>query len=295
MTKQEFLAWLGSGPHLLDGATGSELLARGMPRGEKTELWIDRHPEALLELQQAYVQAGCQVIYAPTFQAQAISLEKAGFPARDTEALNARLVRLSRRAAEPETLVAGDLATLAADLPSWEPERLHEMTELYRRQIGGILEGGADLLAAETLLYPTEAEAFLQAVELEGSGTAVLITFTMDADGSFFSGRPAGPVLRELEEAGASAVGFNCVNAGSHLPALVSRLRRQVQGPLISKPNAGDPVIDDRGRAVYSMDPASFAAFQVQAASLGAKLLGGCCGTTPAHMAALASALRDVG
>jgi len=294
VTKQELEALVAQGPVLLDGAMGSCLLELGMPKGTLSELWADQHPEAVLELQAAYAAAGSRILYAPTFQAQPATLEQAGWTG-DVAALNARLVRLTRRAAGKEALVAGDLAPMAGCMESWVPENFHRMTELYRRQIGGLLEGGADLLAAETLLYPQEAEAVLLAAELEGGGVPVLYSFTMQPDGALFSGREAGPVLRELEEAGAAAVGFNCVAAGAALPALVSKLRRYVRGPLVSKPNAGNPMVSPEGRVEYPMGPEEFARLQVEARRMGADLLGGCCGTTPAYLAALRSRLAAEG
>ncbi len=167
MTKQELEALVAQGPVLLDGAMGSCLLELGMPKGTLSELWADQHPEVVLELQAAYAAAGSRILYAPTFQAQPATLEQAGWTG-DVAALNARLVRLTRRAAGKEALVAGDLAPMAGCMESWVPENFHRMTELYRRQIGGLLEGGADLLAAETLLYPQEAEAVLLAAEAGG-------------------------------------------------------------------------------------------------------------------------------
>ena len=129
----------------------------------------------------------------------------------------------------------------------------------------------------------------LLAAELEWGDLPVLYSFTMQPDGALFSGQEAGPVLRELEEAGAAAVGFNCVAAGPALPALVSKLRRYVRGPLVSKPNAGNPTVSPEGRVVYPMGPEEFARLQAEACRMGAGLLGGCCGTTPAYL----SALRD--
>ena len=160
------------------------------------------------------------------------------------------------------------------------------MVENYRRQIVGLLDGGADLLAAETLMYPLEAEAILTAAELEGAG-AVMYTFTMQPDGSLFSGRDAGKVLRELEEAGAAAVGFNCVAADMMTPYLVAKLRRDVKGPLVCKPNAGVPVIGVDNQAHYPMLPTEFAAIMTDCINMGATLLGGCCGTAPEFIAAL--------
>jgi 5-methyltetrahydrofolate--homocysteine methyltransferase len=151
-----------------------------------------------------------------------------------------------------------------------------------------LIDGGADLLAAETLMYPLEAEAILTAAELEGAGAA-MYTFTMQSDGSLFSGRDAGPILRELEESGAAAVGFNCVAADMLTPYLVSKLRRNVKGPLVCKPNAGIPVIGDDKIAHYPMSPAEFADIMAQCVKMGATLVGGCCGTSPEYIAALQS------
>ena len=287
LTKEEFQSLLSKGPLLLDGATGSNLIKAGMPRGCCTEEWILANPEALVTLQRRYFEAGSRVVYAPTFQAQPIALEKVNLH-RQTEAINAQLVALSRSAA-PGVLVAGNLTTLAAFTDSWDEGNFDLLVENYRRQIRGLMDGGADLLAAETLLYPLEAEAIFTAAELEGAG-ASMFTFTMQPDGSLFSGRDAAPVLRELEEAGAAAVGFNCVPAGPMLPGLVSKLRRTLKGPVICKPNAGDPVIGEDGLAHYPMSPEEFGQILSDCARIGAAILGGCCGTTPEHIAAVQDA-----
>ena len=288
LTREQFQQKIAQGVRLLDGATGSNLMKAGMPRGCCTEAWILEHPDALTDLQRRYANAGSQILYAPTFQAQPIALEKQGLADR-TEKINAQLVALTRKAS-PDVLVAGNLTTLATFTDSWDPDKFDLLVENYRVQICGLLEGGADLLAAETLLYPQEAEAILTAAELEGAG-AVMYSFTMQPDGSLFSGMDAGGVLRELEEAGASAVGFNCVAADRMTPYLVSKLRRSVKGPLICKPNAGVPVIGEDNLPHYPMGPEEFAAIVKECAGLGAALLGGCCGTTPAHIAALAKGI----
>lgn len=284
LTREEFHSRIASGLRYLDGATGSNLMKAGMPRGCCTEEWVLANPEALVSLQRSYAQAGSEILYAPTFQAQPIALERVNLH-RQTEAINAQLVALTRSAA-PGCLVAGDLTTLAAFTDSWDPDKFDILVENYRRQIRGLIDGGADLLAAETLLYPQEAEAIFTAAELEGAG-AVLYTFTMQSDGSLFSGRDAGPVLKELEETGAAAVGFNCVAADMLTPSLVSKLRRYVKGPLVCKPNAGVPVIGESGIPEYSMDSNTFASIISDCSSAGATLLGGCCGTDPTYIAAI--------
>lgn len=269
---------------LLDGATGSNLMLAGMPRGCCTEQWVLENPDTLVHLQRQYAEAGSGIIYAPTFQAQPIALERVGLE-KETESVNARLIALSRQAA-PQALIAGDITTLSAFCDTWDPANFDMMVENYRRQIRGLIDGGADLLAAETLVYPQDAEAILTAAELEGAGAAVY-SFTMQQSGVLFSGTDAGPVLKELEDAGAAAVGFNCVAADMMTPYLVSKLSRYVKGPILCKPNAGNPIIGDDGIAHYHMAEEDFAKIVKECKEMGAKLLGGCCGTTPKHIAAL--------
>lgn len=288
LTKEEFHQLLKDGPMLLDGATGSNLQKAGMPRGCCTEQWILDNPQALTDLQRQYAEAGSRVLYAPTFQAQPIALERENLADR-TEEVNARLVQLTRSAA-PGCLVAGNLTTLATFTDSFDPENFDLLVENYSRQIRGLVDGGVDLLAAETLMYPLEAEAILTAAELEGVGT-VMYSFTMQPDGALFSGMDASKVLSELEDAGAAAVGFNCVAADLFTAGLVSKLRRRLKGPILCKPNAGIPVIGSDNLPHYPMEPEEFAGILADCRQMGASILGGCCGTDPRFIAAVKHAL----
>ena len=288
LTKSELQDKIKKGLRFLDGATGSNLQKAGMPRGCCSEEWTLANPQALIDLQQRYAEAGSQIIYAPTFQAQPIALEKVGL-SDQTEKINRDLVALSRKAC-PDCLIAGNLTTLAAFMDSWDEGNFDILVENYRRQIRGLIDGGADLLAAETLLYPHEAEAILTAAELECAG-ASMYTFTMQPDGSLFSGREAGPVLKNLEESGAAAVGFNCVAADMMTPGLVGKLRRYVSIPLICKPNAGNPVIEEDNLPHYPMGAEEFASIMKDCVAMGASLLGGCCGTAPEFITAVKNTL----
>ena len=284
LTKNEFQQKISQGFSILDGATGSNLRNAGMPKGCCAEQWILENPEPLVALQRSYAEAGSKIIYAPTFQAQPIALKTVGLE-KQTEKMNEALVALSRSAA-PGCLIAGDITTLATFCDSWDENSFDLLVENYRRQIHGLIEGGAALLVGETLLYPQEGVAILCAAELEGAG-AQMYTFTMQGDGSLFSGADAGKVLKELEEAGAAAVGFNCVAADMMTPYLITRLRRYVKGPLICKPNAGVPTIGPDGIAHYAQTPEEFAQIMKQCKENGATILGGCCGTAPEYIAAI--------
>lgn len=289
LTKEQFQEKIAAGLHFLDGATGSNLQKSGMPKGCCTEQWVLENPEALTDLQRRYAAAGSQILYAPTFQAQPIALERVGL-AEKTEEVNAKLVALSRSAA-PECLIAGDLTTLAAFCDSWDPDNIDLLIENYRRQIRGLMDGGADLLVAETLMYPQEAEAILAAAEMEGAG-AVMYSFVMTADGSLFTGRDGIAVLKDLAQSGAAAVGFNCVSANMMTPYLVRKLASQIRIPILCKPNAGNPTINAAGIPEYDMDPEEFVRVMQYCRRYGAALLGGCCGTTPEHIAAMTHILK---
>jgi 5-methyltetrahydrofolate--homocysteine methyltransferase len=284
LTKEQLQEKIDGGLRFLDGATGSNLQKMGMPKGCCTEKWVLENPAILQTLQRQYADAGSQILYAPSFQAQPIALERVGW-AEDTERINARLVALSREAA-PNCLIAGDLTTLAAFCDSWNPDNIDLLIENYRRQIRGLMDGGADLLIAETLMYPLEAEAIAAASEMEGAG-AVMYSFVMTADGSLFSGQDAAPVLKDLADCGAAAVGFNCVAADMMTPYLVRKLAKEIRIPILCKPNAGNPVIDANGVPQYDMSPEAFAEILHTCRLSGARLLGGCCGTTPAHISAM--------
>ena len=284
LTKEQFAAMVQSGPVLLDGATGSNLMKAGMPRGCCTEQWVLEHPDALVALQRAYAEAGSRILYAPTFQAQPIALERVGMD-KDCEKLNEQLVQLTR-SVSTDVLVAGDLTTLAVYCDSFDPANFDLLVENYRRQIKGLIAGGADLLVGETLMYPQEAEAIFTAAELEGV-PCCMFSFTMQADGSLFSGMDALPVLKELEDAGAVATGFNCVAADGFTAGLVAKMRRVLKNPILCNPNAGVPSIGADNLPSYPMQPAEFAAIMADCKAMGAKLLGGCCGTDPNFIKAL--------
>lgn len=289
LTKEEFKNLVSGGAVILDGATGSNLRNSGMPKGCCTEKWVLENPAVLQDLQRRYAESGSQILYAPTFQAQPLALKAVGLET-DTEKVNADLIAISRAAA-PDCLIAGDIATMAGVCDSWDEGNFDLLVENYRRQIHGLIDGGADLLVGETLMYAVEAEAILTAAELEGAG-AIMFSFTMQPDGSLFSGAEAGPILKSLEDGGADAVGFNCVAADMMTPHLVSKLRRFTKLPLICKPNAGIPVIGADGLAQYNMNPSDFAGIVKQCYNNGAAILGGCCGTTPEYIREVVKAVR---
>lgn len=288
MTKEGFSQLAARGPVLLDGATGSNFRAAGMPVGVCAELWVLEHREVLLELQRGYVDAGSRILMAPTFSANRLRLKDFGLEDRLAE-LNARLTGLTREAAGGKALVAGDLSTLGRPLEDGGGLNYAQAYEIYREQMEALAEAGADLLALETLMGMDEAAAALDAAA--GTGLPVLCSFSAEADG----GLPFGGSVREAaamaQELGAAAVGVNCSVGPDQLEAVIRSIRAAVDIPVIAKPNAGLPVMDELGRAHYSMGPGDFARHLCVLARAGAGILGGCCGTTPEYIRRAAAAL----
>ena len=284
LEKKAFLESFHCGIHLLDGATGTSLIRAGMPRGCCQEAWILAHPEALTELQRSYAEAGSEIIYAPTFQANELALSRHGLDA-DIVSINAQLIALSRKAA-PNCLIAGNLTTLRAYLDPADESSYDRMITVYRKQIRSLAQGGADLLAAETLLHPLEAKAVLHAAREEGIST-VMISFALKLDGTLRSGHDAETVFAELEQKAVAALGMNCIAADDALPTLVKRLKQNISVPLICKPNTGRAA-----GGVRPVDLPMFTEVMRRCIENGASLVGGCCGTTPEHITALKSIIR---
>ena len=285
MNKEEFSALCDTGIVLLDGATGSNLMKAGMPRGVCTEAWVCDHPRALLELQQAYVCAGSDIIYAPTFSANRHSLARHGLENRVRE-LNTKLVALSKEAAQGKALVAGDLTTTGVPLEPMGAMGYQTLFDLYREQIEALCEAGADLLVVETMLAVDETTVALEAAQAVGE-LPVMCSLTVQADGSAYFGGDCVEAVQTLQELGAAAVGINCSCGPEQLVSLVRNMRRVATVPLLVKPNAGMPAISDSGEAVYPMGAPEFAKHMSALVQAGARLIGGCCGTTPAFIAEL--------
>lgn len=289
MTKQEFRQLTEQGIVLLDGATGSNLRKAGMPVGVPTEVWALEHPDVIQALQHAYVEAGSQIVYAPTFSANRISLSMHGMQDR-LEELNTKLVAVSKEAVGGRALVAGDMTTTGKMLEPRGEISYQELYDVYREQALVLANAGADLIIAETMLAVDETIVLLDAVQ-SVCDLPVMCTLTLEADGSALYGGSAIEMVESLQEMGAAAVGLNCSVGPDQLEAVVRMMKSAAKVPVIAKPNAGMPVMDEKGMAHYNMDPAHFAVSMKKLVENGAGIIGGCCGTDPEYIRALAKML----
>jgi len=278
-------------PLILDGATGTQLQARGFTGGECAERWTLEHPEAILEVQRAYVAAGSLVLYAPTFGANRVKLEAHGIFNR-VEEYNTRLVELSGQAADGRALVAGDLSPTGLFLYPLGDARFEELVEIYTEQAAALEKAGVDLFVIETMMTVSDARAALLAVK-SVSEKPVFVTFTCNEQGRTLTGSDPAAVLQIMQGMGADAFGLNCSTGPEEMVPIMKRLHEIARVPLIAKPNAGFPEVTESG-TVYNCPPESFAACMDALAEAGVMIFGGCCGTTQAHIRTLAEKSREL-
>lgn len=284
MTKQEFQE-LTQNIVLLDGATGSNLMAAGMPKGVCTEEWVLAHKDVIQNLQRAYIEAGSNIIYAPTFGGNRVSLTMHGLQDR-MEEINRTLVSYSREVADAaghKVYVAADITTSGKMMAPAGEMTYEAAFEMYQEQIGILKDSGVDLIVAETMINIEETLAAVDAASTVCE-LPIMCTMTVDADGSIFSGGNAIEAAVSLEAAGADAVGVNCSVGPDQLVSVIRNIKENVSIPVIAKPNAGMPFIDDNGNAVYSMNAPDFARHVKALIDAGAGIVGGCCGTTPEYI-----------
>lgn len=281
MTRKDFLSMIENGPVFLDGATGSNLRNAGMPAGVNTEAWVLDHPDVLIALQRAYVDAGSQIVCAPTFGANPISLAMYD-QAHRVQELNHALVALSKQAVEGRALVAGDMTTTGKRADGDEISYA-DLMEVYRIQAQAQLEAGVDLFIVETMLGVTECSAAVEAIR-SLCDLPVFCTMTLDAVGGAYFDGDAETLAQSLPMLGADAVGVNCGQGPELYTNVITRMAQLTDAPIIAKPNAGLPAIQADGSAVYSMSPGKFGREMRALQKAGAKILGGCCGTTPEHI-----------
>lgn len=304
MTREEFWTLVRERTVFLDGATGTNLQDAGMPVGVCPEQWILEHPAVLIDLQRRYVEAGTDILFAPTFTANRIKLAEYGLEGQLAD-MNRRLVELSRQAchvaeekeaAHPgmfagnRTLVAGDMTMTGRQLYPLGELRFEELVKVYREQAKALFAAGVDLFVVETMMSLQECRAAVLAIR-EVCDAPIMVSLTYNEDGRTLYGTDPATAVIVLQSLGADAVGLNCSTGPEAMLPLVEQMAEYAAIPILAKPNAGMPELAD-GTTVYRTAPEEFAKLGVKLIEAGAAIVGGCCGTTPAHIAALFAAAK---
>ena len=292
MNRQEFQTLIKNTPLFLDGATGSNLQKQGMPAGVCPEQWILEHRDIMIRLQRDFVSAGSDIVYAPTFTSNRIKLKEYGMEGQ-IERINRDLVGISREAVGGKAYIAGDLTMTGEQLAPMGKLDFEELVEVYKEQIRYLVEAGVDLLVIETMMSLQETRAAVIAAK-EVCDLAVMATLTFEADGRTLFGTDAVTAAVVLESLGVAAVGTNCSTGPDKMVDTVRRMAEVTVIPIIAKPNAGLPSLDAEGNTVYDMEAEEFGRHMRDLVSAGASVLGGCCGTTPAHIRAAKAAVQDM-
>ena len=300
MTKKEFKELTSSRIVILDGSTGRNLQQRGMPTGVCPEDWILKNPQVLIGLQREFLEAGTDILFAPTFGANRIKLEEYGLDDQIVS-MNQKLVGLSKKAIDEyqnktdnqrKVYIAADLTMTGEQLQPVGKLPFEDLVDIYKEQLGYILEEGVDLIVVETMMSLQECRAALLAAK-ECCDLPIMISLTFQENGKTLFGTDPKTAIIVLQSMGADAVGVNCSTGPDKMEQIIREMKEYANIPIIAKPNAGMPMLLD-GETVFPLEAEDFAIQMKQLVEAGANIVGGCCGTTPEHMALMVNAVRDL-
>jgi 5-methyltetrahydrofolate--homocysteine methyltransferase len=271
-----------------DGAMGTALMERGLPAGQAGETWNLERPEVVEEIHGGYLEAGADYVLTNTFGGNALSLARHGLDAR-TEEINRAAARIARRAAGADRLVLGDVGPTGELLEPYGDLSAEEAREAFGRQIGALAEGGVDAVVFETFESASELRTALEAArEPRDLPLIASMTFRPRAEGQYrnMMGEEPQVVAALGREFGCAVVGTNCGQGIQTMPSLVRQIAEATELPVICQPNAGLPKLV-HGQTMYEEAPAVFEQYVPQVYEAGARIIGGCDGTTPEHIAVI--------
>ena len=263
-----------------------------MPVGGCPEQWILENSEVLIDLQKRYVEAGTDILFAPTFTASRIKLKEYGLEDH-LEEMNRKLVALSKEAAKgTNALVAGDLTMTGEQLYPLGDLMFEDLVDVYKEQAKIIAEAGADLFVVETMMSLQECRAAVLAIR-EVCDLPVMVSLTYNEDGRTLYGTDPVTAVVVMQSLGADAVGMNCSTGPEAMLEPIAKMAEYAAIPLLAKPNAGMPELID-GQTVFNVESEEFAEVGKKLVEEGAAIIGGCCGTTPEHIRALKEAVKGI-
>lgn len=292
MENNAFLERLSAGkPLVLDGATGTNLQAAGLPVGTPSDFWVLDNPEAVLALHRNFLEAGSDIILTNTFGSSRAHLKQAGLEAR-FEQTNRRAVELARQAAnEFGALVGGSLGPLGEMVEPVGTLSQENAGAAYAEQARLLAEAGVDLLVIETQFDLNEAVAAVRGVR-SVTDLPLVCSFSYDRGVRSMMGVRPTQMAQTLAELGLSALGVNCGRSLEDNQKVLDELRQATDLPIWFKPNAGLPVADASGGTSFNVTPEMMGSHAAEWIAAGALLVGGCCGTSPEHLRSIAKAIK---
>jgi len=290
---QGFLDRLRLGAILVgDGAWGTQLMARGLEPGESPEALNLSDPQVLGEIARLYLDAGAELITTNTFGASPLNLERYGLAER-TEEINRAAVAALKPVVAGRAFISASVGPSGVMVKPYGDTEPELMADSFRRQVGALIDAGADLICVETMIDPTEARLAVEAARSHSADIPIIATMTFDANPrGFFTmmGSSVEQACAALVEAGANVVGSNCGNGVEKMVEIAREFARHATVPIAIQSNAGLPEHRE-GALVWPESPGFMAERVGELIDLGVKIIGGCCGTGPAHIAAIRAAV----
>lgn len=282
-------------PLLGDGAMGTLLFARGIPFSQCLEALVIEQPDLIASIHEAYARAGADLLTTHTFGANQMRLALHGLEAkvRDLNLAAVELAEHARRTTGRDVLIAGNVGPVGRPVAWHDPAEVDSVAEAFREQIAALVDGGVDLLLFETFSDVDELEVSVRVAKEIGT-QPIVASMSFGEDGLTLAGNSAGEVVKRLVAAGVDVIGANCGVGPSQMVEIVRAMRNAAPDALLSAtPNAGLPILGDDGEMGYPTGPTEFAATVPDFLALGVRLIGGCCGTTVEHIAAMCAVLDN--
>ena len=276
-----------------DGATGTNLQNVGLIGGIIPEGWVLEQPEKILNLESAFVEAGSDIILTCTFGGTKLRLRESPLGQR-VEEINRRAAEIAREAAKkhPGTLVAGSMGPTGLLIKPYGPASSEEVADTYEEQARGLVAGGVDLLVIETMFAINEAQAALEGVR-RVTDLPVIVSFSYDRGTRTMMGVKPSDVVKTFKPLGVTAIGANCGTTLENMELILKEyISSDPDAVYWIKPNAGLPELGENNEAVYKITPAAMAEHAEKFLAAGARIVGGCCGSTPEHVAAIANMVK---
>jgi len=288
---ENILARLKNGRVIVaDGAMGTMLQVAGLPAGMSPEAWLLENPDPVMDMHRAYIEAGAELVLTCTFGGTRTRLERPGL-AKCVAEVNWQAVEIARQAAGGEAYVAGDIGPLGEFLAPLGKITYEQAVEIFAEQAAALAAAGVDVLYVETMSALDEVRAAVEGAQQAGTGTPVFATLSFDSHGRTNMGVRPEQAAETLLAMGVDALGANCGVTLEMTEGAVAKMHEAAPDAiLIAKPNAGKPRMVGR-EVVYDATPEDMAEYARRFVVLGARVVGGCCGSTPAHIAAIAAAV----
>lgn len=291
MSRKKFNDLINKKVVLVDGATGTEFIKRGMPQGVSPELWALENLDAVHEIHNAYIDAGSDIVYIPTFGGNRLKLDEFGLADRVYE-MNCSLAKAVKKNIGGRALAFGDIAPTGKFVEPFGDLAFEDAVDIYKEQVKALLDGGVDGFAIETMMDIQETRAAVLAVK-ESCDLPVIVTMTFESNTRTLTGNDPLSALITLQALGIDAFGCNCSTGPEDMIGVIKSIKPYAKIPLLTKPNAGMPKLVC-GETVFDMGADEFAGHVDELVEAGANIIGGCCGTTPEHIKAQADAARGL-